>query len=109
MTSSNPRNNVVDNYEGNVAPRNIVSAKQNIGNMGVVGNMMQRNDATGVRCYNCRQNGQKEKTLLCEKQVVGVPLSAEEYNFLTDTDGEEGDRDLNANFIFMTKLNEVIS
>ncbi|GJZ58422.1 hypothetical protein Tco_0613916 [Tanacetum coccineum] len=109
MTSLNPRNNVVDNYEGNVAPRNIVSAKQNIRNTGVVGNMLQRNDATGVRCYNCRRNGHKEKILLCEKQAVGVPLSAEEYDFLADTDLEEGDRDLNVNFIFMTKLNEVIS
>nr|GEV91103.1 hypothetical protein [Tanacetum cinerariifolium] len=78
-------------------------------NTTVVRNMMQRNDAIGVRCYNCRRNGHKEKMLFCEKQAVEVPLSAEEYDFLADIDEEEGDRDLNANFIFMTKLHEVIS
>lgn len=91
----------------------------------IVGNMLQGNKTSGIRCYNYRGFGHrakeckekrmahdskyhKENMLLCKKDEARVPLTTEEYNFLVDADREE-ELDISANCIFMATLQEAVS
>nr|GEV47428.1 hypothetical protein [Tanacetum cinerariifolium] len=46
----------------------------------------------------------KEKMLLCKQVEQGVPLQAEQYDWLTDTDKEVDEQELEAHYSYMTKI-----
>nr|GEW53427.1 putative reverse transcriptase domain-containing protein [Tanacetum cinerariifolium] len=49
----------------------------------------------------------KEKMLLCKKAEQGVPLQAEQYDWLVDTDEEVDEQELEAHYSYMAKIHEV--
>nr|GFA33584.1 hypothetical protein [Tanacetum cinerariifolium] len=49
----------------------------------------------------------KEKILLCKHAKQGVPLQAEQYDWLIDTDEEVDERELEAHYSYMAKIQEV--
>nr|GEW64630.1 hypothetical protein [Tanacetum cinerariifolium] len=49
----------------------------------------------------------KEKMLLCKQAEQGVPLQAEQYEWLADTDEEVDEKELEAHYIYMAKIQEV--
>nr|GEZ17337.1 integrase, catalytic region, zinc finger, CCHC-type, peptidase aspartic, catalytic [Tanacetum cinerariifolium] len=107
-TSSNSRNRNVDTtlrfkndnqsrQFGNQRTVNIAGARENIGSPVV--------QQSGIQCFNCKEFGhfakecrkpkrvkdsvyQKEKMLMYKQAEQGVPLQAEQYDWLADTDEE---------------------
>nr|GFB83394.1 hypothetical protein [Tanacetum cinerariifolium] len=76
---------------------------------------------TGIQCFNCKEFGHfakeckkpkrvkdstyhKEKMLLCKQAEKGVPLQAEQVDWLEDTDDEIDEQELEAHYIFMAKI-----
>nr|GFB42489.1 hypothetical protein [Tanacetum cinerariifolium] len=57
------------------------------------------------------QNGQgmqkAEKMLLCRQAKQGVPLQAEQYDWLANTDEEIDEQELEAHYSYMEKIQEV--
>nr|GFC90093.1 hypothetical protein [Tanacetum cinerariifolium] len=49
----------------------------------------------------------KEKMLLCKQAEQGVPLQAEQYGWLEDTDEEVDEQELEAHYSYMAKIHEV--
>ncbi|GJW30252.1 hypothetical protein Tco_0047127 [Tanacetum coccineum] len=49
----------------------------------------------------------KEKMLLCKQAEKGVPLQAEQSDWLADTDEEIGEQELEAHYSYMAKIQEV--
>nr|GEZ16536.1 hypothetical protein [Tanacetum cinerariifolium] len=49
----------------------------------------------------------KEKMLLCKQAEKGVPLQAEKYDLLADTDEEIDEQELEAHYSYMAKIQEV--
>nr|GEY91501.1 hypothetical protein [Tanacetum cinerariifolium] len=49
----------------------------------------------------------KEKMLLCKQAEQGVPLQAEQYEWLADTDEEVDEQELEAHYSYMAKIQEV--
>nr|GEW00802.1 retrovirus-related Pol polyprotein from transposon TNT 1-94 [Tanacetum cinerariifolium] len=49
----------------------------------------------------------KEKMLLCKQAEQGVPLQAEQYDWLADTDEEVNEQELEAHYSYMAKIQEV--
>ncbi|GKC43769.1 hypothetical protein Tco_1061491 [Tanacetum coccineum] len=49
----------------------------------------------------------KEKTLLCKQAKKGIPLQAEQSNWLENTDKEIDEQELEAHYSFMAKIQEV--
>nr|GEY34810.1 putative reverse transcriptase domain-containing protein [Tanacetum cinerariifolium] len=49
----------------------------------------------------------KEKMLLCKQAEQGVPLQAEHYDWLADTDEEVDKQELKAHYSYMAKIQEV--
>nr|GFA62132.1 hypothetical protein [Tanacetum cinerariifolium] len=49
----------------------------------------------------------KEKMLLCKQAEKGVPLQAEQYDWLADTDVEIDEQELEAHYSYMAKIHEV--
>nr|GEY67485.1 integrase, catalytic region, zinc finger, CCHC-type, peptidase aspartic, catalytic [Tanacetum cinerariifolium] len=49
----------------------------------------------------------KEKILLCKQAEQGVPLQAEQYDWLADTDEEVDEQQLEAHYSYMVKIQEV--
>nr|GEV47147.1 hypothetical protein [Tanacetum cinerariifolium] len=49
----------------------------------------------------------KEKMLLCKQAEKGVPLQAEQYDWLADTDEEIDEHELEAHYNYMEKIQEV--
>nr|GEX00957.1 hypothetical protein [Tanacetum cinerariifolium] len=49
----------------------------------------------------------KEKMLLCKQAEQGVPLQAEQYAWLADTDEEVDEQELEAHYSYMAKIQEV--
>nr|GEX11940.1 hypothetical protein [Tanacetum cinerariifolium] len=49
----------------------------------------------------------KEKMLLCKQVEQGVPLQADQYDWLEDTDEEVDEQELEAHYRFMAKIQEV--
>nr|GEX55949.1 hypothetical protein [Tanacetum cinerariifolium] len=49
----------------------------------------------------------KEKMLLCKQAEQGVPLQAEQYDWLVDTDEEIDKQELEAHYSYMAKIQEV--
>ncbi|GJX53338.1 hypothetical protein Tco_0281707 [Tanacetum coccineum] len=51
----------------------------------------------------------KEKMLLCKQDEEGVPLQAEQDDWLEDTDEEVDEQELEAHYSFMAKIQEVLT
>nr|GEU56924.1 copia protein [Tanacetum cinerariifolium] len=49
----------------------------------------------------------KEKMLLCKQSEQGVPLQAEQYDWLADTDKEVDKHELEAHYSYMAKIQEL--
>nr|GEV27012.1 retrovirus-related Pol polyprotein from transposon TNT 1-94 [Tanacetum cinerariifolium] len=49
----------------------------------------------------------KEKMLLCKQAEQGVPLQAEQYGWLADTDEKVDEQELEAHYSYMAKIQEV--
>nr|GFA15451.1 hypothetical protein [Tanacetum cinerariifolium] len=49
----------------------------------------------------------KEKILLCKQAEQGVPLQAEQYDWLADTDEEIDEQELEAHYRYMAKIQKV--
>nr|GFB38861.1 hypothetical protein [Tanacetum cinerariifolium] len=49
----------------------------------------------------------KEKMLLCKQAEQGVPLQAEQYDWLANTDEEVDEQELEAHYSYMAKIQEV--
>nr|GEV51119.1 hypothetical protein [Tanacetum cinerariifolium] len=77
-----------------------------------------------IQCFNCKEYGHfakecrkpkrvkdsayhKEKMLLCKQAEQGVPLQAEQYDWLADTDEKVDEQELEAHYIYMDKIQEV--
>nr|GEZ51713.1 hypothetical protein [Tanacetum cinerariifolium] len=77
-----------------------------------------------IQCFNCKKYGHfakecrkpkrvkdsayhKEKMLLCKQAKQGVPLQAEQYDWLADTDEEVDEQELEAHYSYMAKIQKV--
>nr|GEV50488.1 hypothetical protein [Tanacetum cinerariifolium] len=77
-----------------------------------------------IQCFNCREYGHfakecrkpkkvkdsayhKEKMLLCKQAEQGVPLQAEQYDWLEDMNEEFDEQELGAHYSYMAKIQEV--
>nr|GEX73295.1 hypothetical protein [Tanacetum cinerariifolium] len=126
-TSSNSRNKNVDttpwykndDHSGqfrNQRMVNVVGAREKVGSPIV--------QQSGIQCFNCKEYGHfakecrkpkrvkdstyhKEKMLLCKQAEQGVPLQAEQYDWLADTDEEVDEQELEAHYSYMVKIQEV--
>ncbi|GJX33688.1 retrovirus-related pol polyprotein from transposon TNT 1-94 [Tanacetum coccineum] len=80
---------------------------------------------TGTQCYSCKEFGHfakecrkpkrekdytyhKEKMLMCKQAEKGVPLQAEQADWVDDTDEEIDEQELEAHYSFMAKIQEVL-
>nr|GEZ31922.1 hypothetical protein [Tanacetum cinerariifolium] len=126
-TSLNSRNKNVDTtpwYKtdnqsgqfGNQRTVNVAEAREKVGSPVV--------QQSGIQCFNCKEFGHfakecrkpkrvkdfayhKEKMLLCKQAEQGVPLQAEQYDWLADTDEEVDEQELEAHYSYMAKIQEV--
>nr|GEX52657.1 hypothetical protein [Tanacetum cinerariifolium] len=124
-TSSNSKNKNVDTtpqYKnddqsgqfGSQRTVNVAAARENVGSKVV--------QQFGIQCFNCREYGHfvkecrkpvkdsayhKEKMLLCKQAEQGVPLQAEQYDWLADTDEEVDEQELEVHYSYMAKIQEV--
>ncbi|GJY19876.1 retrovirus-related pol polyprotein from transposon TNT 1-94 [Tanacetum coccineum] len=126
-TSSNTKNKYVDTtlrYKndnqtrqfGNQRTVNVVGARDIIG-----GQVVQQ---SGIQCFNCKEFGHfakecrkpkwvkdstyhKEKMFLCKQAEQGVPLQAEQSDWLADIDEEIDEQELEAHYSYMAKIQEV--
>nr|GEU34852.1 putative RNA-directed DNA polymerase [Tanacetum cinerariifolium] len=126
-TSSNSRNKNVDTTPrhrndnqsaqfGNQRAITVAGARKNVGSSVV--------QQTGIQCFNCKEFGHfakecgkpkrvkdsmyhKEKMLLCKQAEQGVPLQAEQYDWIADMDKEIDEQELEAHYSYMAKIQEV--
>ncbi|GJY30255.1 integrase, catalytic region, zinc finger, CCHC-type containing protein [Tanacetum coccineum] len=118
-TSSNIRNKNVDTTSrykndnqtgqfGNQRTMTVVGARETVGSPVV--------KQSGIQCFNCKEFGHfakecrkpkrvkdstyhKEKMLLCKQAEKGVPLQAEQSDWLADTDEEIDEQELEAHYM----------
>ncbi|GJT07362.1 reverse transcriptase domain-containing protein [Tanacetum coccineum] len=71
----------------------------------------------GLLCKECRKTNalrvknysyHKEKMMMCKQAEQGVPLQAEQADWLADTDEEIDEQELEAHYSFMAKIQEVL-
>ncbi|GJR04731.1 reverse transcriptase domain-containing protein [Tanacetum coccineum] len=79
---------------------------------------------TRIQCFNCKGYGHyakecrkpkrvkdyayhKEKMMMCKQAEQGVPLQAEQADWLEDTDEEIDEQELEAHYSYMAKIQEV--
>nr|GFC89029.1 hypothetical protein [Tanacetum cinerariifolium] len=91
-------------------------AKENVGSLVV--------QHFGIQCFNCKEFGyftkecrkpkrvkdstyHKEKMLMCKQAEKGVPLQAEQYDWLADMDEEIDEQELEAHYSYIAKIQEV--
>ncbi|GJW74714.1 retrovirus-related pol polyprotein from transposon TNT 1-94 [Tanacetum coccineum] len=126
-TSSNSRNktkNTTPRYNngnqsgqfGNQRTMTVAGAKETVGIP-----VVQQN---GIQCFNCKGFGHyareckkpkrvkdyayhKEKMMMCKQAEQGVPLQAEQADWLEDTDEEIDEQELEAHYSYMAKIQEV--
>nr|GEX42715.1 hypothetical protein [Tanacetum cinerariifolium] len=125
-TSSNSKNKNVDttpwykneNQSGqfrNQRTMNVARARENVGSPVV--------QQSGIQCFNCKEFGHlakecrkpkrvkdstyhKEKMLMYKQAKQGVPLQAEQYDWLAYTDEEIDEQELEAHYNYMAKIQE---
>ncbi|GKA39139.1 retrovirus-related pol polyprotein from transposon TNT 1-94 [Tanacetum coccineum] len=128
QTSSNSRNKTEDTTPrynndnqsrqfGNQRTMTVVGARETVGKQVVQQNRIQ--------CFNCKGFGHyakecrkpkrvkdytyhKEKMMMCKQAEQGVPLQAEQADWLADTDEEIDEQELEAHYSFMEKIQEVL-
>nr|GEW81962.1 integrase, catalytic region, zinc finger, CCHC-type, peptidase aspartic, catalytic [Tanacetum cinerariifolium] len=126
-TSTNSRNQNVDRtlrfkndnqseQFGNQRMVNVAGAREKVGSP-----LVQQ---FGIQCFNCKEFGHfakecrkpkrvkdsayhKEKMLLCKQSEQGVPLQAEQYDWLADTDEKVDEQELEAHYSYMAKIQDV--
>nr|GEU89403.1 integrase, catalytic region, zinc finger, CCHC-type, peptidase aspartic, catalytic [Tanacetum cinerariifolium] len=129
-TSSNSKNKNVDNTprskkELGMSDRlgsikrvvNVAGARENVGTQVVL--------QTGIQCFNYKEFGHvareckkakrvrdlayhKEKMLLCKQEEAVIQFSTEQVDWRDDTDDEPEDRESEAHYMYMAKIQEVI-
>ncbi|GJS41745.1 hypothetical protein Tco_0566788 [Tanacetum coccineum] len=128
QTSSNSRNKTEDTpprYNndnqsgqfGNQRKMTVAGARETVGSQVVQQNRIQ--------CFNCKGFGHyakeyrkprrvknytyhKEKMMMCKQAEQGVPLQAEQDDWLEDMDEEIDEHELEAHYSFMAKIQEVL-
>nr|GEU46628.1 hypothetical protein [Tanacetum cinerariifolium] len=126
-TSLNSRNKNVDTtpwykndnqsrQSGNHKTMNVAGARENVGSPIV--------QQFRIQCFNCKEFGHfakecrkikrikdstyhKEKMLLCKQAEKGVPLQADQYDWLADTNEKIDEQELEAHYSYMAKIREV--
>nr|GEY09900.1 hypothetical protein [Tanacetum cinerariifolium] len=100
---------------GNQRTLIVVGARENVGSLVV--------QQTRIQCFNYKEFGHfvkecrkpkrvkdfmyhKENMLLCKQAEQGVPLQAEQSNWLADTDEEIDEQELEAYYIYIEKIQE---
>nr|GEX74390.1 hypothetical protein [Tanacetum cinerariifolium] len=95
---------------------NVAGARETVGS-----SMVQK---SGIQCYNCKEYGHvarecqkpkrakdaayhREKMLLCKQEEDGIQLNAEQADWKDDTDDEFDDQELEAHYMYMSKLQQV--
>ncbi|GJU32612.1 retrovirus-related pol polyprotein from transposon TNT 1-94 [Tanacetum coccineum] len=127
ITSSNTKNKNVDTtprYKndnqtrqfGNQRTITVAGARETVGSQVV--------QQTRIQCFNCKEFGHfakecrkpkrvkdstyhKENMLLCKQAEKGVPLQAEQADWLEDTDEDVDEQELEAHYSYMAKIQEV--
>nr|GEZ18546.1 hypothetical protein [Tanacetum cinerariifolium] len=94
-----------DNQSGqfeNQRTVNVAGARENVGSP-----VVKQNQRT-VNVAGARENvGSPEKMLMCKKSEQGVPLQAEQYDWLADTNEEVDEQELEGHYSYMAKIQEV--
>ncbi|GJQ95898.1 retrovirus-related pol polyprotein from transposon TNT 1-94 [Tanacetum coccineum] len=126
-TSSNSRNKTEDTTPrynndnqsrqfGNQRTMTVAGARETVGSPVV--------QQPGIQCFNCKGYGHyakecrkpkrvkdyayhKEKMMMCKQAEQGVPLQAEQADWLEDTDEEIDEQELEAHYSYMAKIQEV--
>nr|GEW16781.1 hypothetical protein [Tanacetum cinerariifolium] len=111
-TSQRQRNENQSRQFGNQMTVNVAGTRKTIGNQ-----VLQR---SGIHCFNCKEfrhfakecrklKGHKEMILLCKQVKKGVPLCGEQTDWLDDTDEELDEQELEAHYMYMAKIQEVLT
>ncbi|GJT42837.1 gag-pol polyprotein [Tanacetum coccineum] len=127
-TSSNSKNKTEDTTPrynndnqsgqfGNQRTMTVAGTRETVGSLVV--------QQIGIQCFNCKGFGHyakecrkpkrvkdytyhKEKMMMCKQAEQGVPLQAEQADWLADTDEEIDEQELEAHYSFMAKIQEVL-
>nr|GEZ90210.1 hypothetical protein [Tanacetum cinerariifolium] len=86
---------------GNQRTVNVVGAREKVGSPVVQQSRIKKTKRVKDSAYH------KEKMLLCKQAEQGVPLQAEQYDWLADTDKEVHKQELEAHYSYMAKIQEV--
>ncbi|GKD19186.1 hypothetical protein Tco_1208344 [Tanacetum coccineum] len=107
-TSSNSRNKTED-----TTPRyNNDNQSGQLGNQRTVTVVVARETVGSQECMKPKRVKDymyhKEKMMMCKQAEQGVPLQAEQADWLEDTDKEIDEHELEAHYSFMAKIQEVL-